>query len=144
MRPGRSRACAHHRGSSGWDEAVPAHAAYRARRSIGPPVNSVEQALRRLALNDERSVRVLLSATPAPPGQLDAKGQALVLLGALLSVGAETVSLRSNVELALAAGATETEILAVLFAIGPAIGQARAVAAAPRLALALGYDTDED
>jgi alkylhydroperoxidase/carboxymuconolactone decarboxylase family protein YurZ len=107
-------------------------------------VNSVEQALRRLALNDERSVRALLSATPAQSGQLDAKGQALVRLGALLSVGAETVSLRCNVELALAAGATETEILAVLFAIGPAIGQARAVAAAPRLALALGYDTEED
>jgi len=35
-------------------------------------------------------------------------------------------------------------MLGVLLAIGPAIGQVRAVAAAPRLALALGYDTDED
>jgi 4-carboxymuconolactone decarboxylase len=105
-------------------------------------VNSVEQALRRLALNDERSVRALLSSSEATSGRLEAKEQALVRLGALLSVGAATVSLRCSVELAYAAGATEAEMLGVLLAIGPAIGQVRA--AAPRLALALGYDTDED
>jgi 4-carboxymuconolactone decarboxylase len=54
------------------------------------------------------------------------------------------VTLRCNVELAHAAGATDAEILAVLLLIGPAIGEARTVAAAPRLALALGFDVEED
>jgi 4-carboxymuconolactone decarboxylase len=107
-------------------------------------VNSVEHVLRRLALNDERSVRVLLSESGWPACELDAKERALVRLGALLSVRAATVSLRCNVELGYAAGATEGEILAVLLAIGPAIGEAQAVAAAPRLALALGYDVEGD
>ena len=106
-------------------------------------MNRVERGLRRLALSDERTVRSVL-AEPAPsPRQLDAKGQALVHLGALLSIGAATVSLRCTVELAYAAGATEEEIFDVLLVIGPAVGHARMVAAAPRLALALGYDVDE-
>ena len=105
-------------------------------------MNSVEHVLRRLALNDERSVRSLLSEASWPARELDAKGRALVRLGALLSVGAATVTLRCNVELAHAAGATEAEILAVLLSIGPAIGEAQTVAAAPRLALALGYDVE--
>jgi 4-carboxymuconolactone decarboxylase len=108
------------------------------------PVTSVEHVLRRLALNDERSVRTLLSGSGWPACDLDPKGRALVRLGALLAVGAATVSLRCNVELAYAAGATEPEILGVLLSIGPAIGEVGAVAVAPRLALALGYDVESD
>ena len=40
-------------------------------------------------------------------------------------------------------GASESEIVDVLVAIGPVVGFARVVAAAPRLATALGYDLDE-
>jgi 4-carboxymuconolactone decarboxylase len=107
-------------------------------------VERVERFLRRLALNDERSLRSVL-ADPGMPGasDLDAKAQALVSLGALLSLGAPTVSLRRIVELAAAAGATEDEILGVLLAIAPAIGNARFVGAAPQLALALGYDLEQ-
>jgi 4-carboxymuconolactone decarboxylase len=107
-------------------------------------VDRVERSLRRLALNDERSLRALL-ADPGMPGAraLGPKAHALVTLGALLSVGAETVSLRCAVELAYAAGADEDEILAVLTAIAPAVGHARVVAVAPRLALALGYDVED-
>jgi 4-carboxymuconolactone decarboxylase len=111
---------------------------------IGTPVNSVEHALRRLALNDEGSVRALLSDASWSGSALDAKERALVRLGALLSVGAATVTLRCNVELAHAVGATEEEILGVLLSIGTAIGEARTVEAAPRLALALGYDVEDD
>ena len=64
-------------------------------------------------------------------------------LGALLAVDSATVSLRHKVELARRAGANEEEIVGVLIAIAPAIGHARTVAVAPRLALALGYDVEE-
>jgi alkylhydroperoxidase/carboxymuconolactone decarboxylase family protein YurZ len=107
-------------------------------------VDRVEELLRRLALNDERSLRSALS----DPGvvassHLDVKTQALIRLGALLSVGAATVSLRWTVELAYASGATDEEMLDVLLAVAPAVGQARVVGVAPNLALALGYDFEE-
>jgi 4-carboxymuconolactone decarboxylase len=106
-------------------------------------VERVEETLRRLALCDERSLRsVLADAGMAGASGLDAKAQALVRLGALLSVGAATASLRWMVELAYAAGATDEEILAVLLAIAPAVGHARVVGVAPQLALALGYDVE--
>ncbi len=101
----------------------------------------VERTLRRLALNDERSLRLAL-ADPGSASDLDAKTQALIRLGALLSVGAATVSVRCTVEMASAAGATDDEIVGVLLAIAPAVGHARVVGVAPRLGLALGYDFD--
>ena len=99
----------------------------------------VERTLRRLALSDERYVRAAL-ADPGVSSDLDAKTQSLIRLGALLSVGAATVSLRWTVELAAAAGASDEEIVGVLLAIAPAVGHARVVSVAPHLALALGYD----
>ena len=107
----------------------------------GVLMDRVERTLRRLALNDEHSLRVAL-ADPGSASDLDAKTQALIRLGALLSVGAETVSLRCTVEMATAAGATDDEIVGVLLAVAPAVGNARVVGVAPRLGLALGYDFD--
>ncbi|HEU0024845.1 MAG TPA: carboxymuconolactone decarboxylase family protein [Thermoleophilaceae bacterium] len=106
----------------------------------------LERLLRRLALNDDRVVGAVLDdergdrSFPA----LDPKTSALVRLGALISLGAPTTCYRYAVEVAYAAGATDEEILGVLSAVGPAAGAARAVAAAPGLALALGYDVEED
>jgi hypothetical protein len=42
------------------------------------------------------------------------------------------------------AGATAAEIVDVLVGVVPVVGLLCAVAAAPKLALALGYDTDEE
>jgi 4-carboxymuconolactone decarboxylase len=107
-----------------------------------------EDLLRRLALNDENAVRVVLQdvRVPAAPGRagLDLKTHALVRLGALLSPGAATDSCRLAVDVARAAGADDDEIVGALVAVGPAIGFARLVAVAPRLALAIGYDVDDD
>ena len=107
-----------------------------------------EDLLRRLALNDENAVRVVLQDAPGPVvpgcGGLDFKTHALVRLGALLSVGAATDSCRLAVDLARAAGADDDELVGALVAVGPAIGFARLVAVAPRLALAIGYDVDDD
>ena len=103
----------------------------------------VERTLRRLALSEERYLRSAL-ADPGVASDLDVKTQSLIRLGALLSVGAATASLRWTVELAAAAGASDEEIVGVLLAIAPAVGHARVVGVAPHLGLALGYDFDVD
>jgi 4-carboxymuconolactone decarboxylase len=109
-------------------------------------MDQVEQLLRRLALNDEKVVGSVLSraAGASAPRALDRKAEALVQVGALLSVGAPTASLRWTVEHAQSTGATDEEILGVLVAIGPAVGLARVVAGAPQLALAMGYEIDDE
>jgi alkylhydroperoxidase/carboxymuconolactone decarboxylase family protein YurZ len=68
----------------------------------------------------------------------------LVRLGALLALGAATTSLRATVERAKRAGATDDEIVGVLIAVAPAVGQARVVSTAPKLATAIGYQLKED
>jgi 4-carboxymuconolactone decarboxylase len=104
-----------------------------------------EELLRRLALNDEQAVCAAVGArslTPATAWALDPKTAALVRLAALLSLGAPTASCRAAVELARAGGAGDREIVGVLLAVAPAVGAARVVGAAPRLALAIDYDIE--
>ena len=107
-------------------------------------MDEVERLLRQLALNDEPSVREVLVTGDDRMARtrLDQKVGLLVRLGALLTLGAATSSLRVTVEQAIEAGASEPEIVDVLVTVGPAVGLARVVAAAPRLALALGYDVE--
>ena len=111
-----------------------------------PLVDQVELLLRRLADNDESSVEmVLLHGHDLKRGpMLKPKADWLVRLGALLAVGAATSSLRSAVERARDAGATDDEIVGVLIVVAPTIGLARVVASAPRLASAIGYDIYQD
>ena len=105
-------------------------------------VDDVELLLRRLSLNDERSVEmVLVHGHDLDRGQvLTPKVDLLVRLGALLALGAATSSLRATVERAREAGATDDEVVSVLVAVAPAIGLARVVSSAPRLTSAIGYD----
>jgi alkylhydroperoxidase/carboxymuconolactone decarboxylase family protein YurZ len=109
-------------------------------------VDEVELLLRRLALNDEASVEMVLARGPRSDAAdaLKPKVDLLVRLGALLALGASTSSLRATVQHAVEAGATETEIVGVLISVAPAIGLARVVSTAPRLASAIGYDLDAD
>jgi alkylhydroperoxidase/carboxymuconolactone decarboxylase family protein YurZ len=109
-------------------------------------VTDLERLLRRLALNDEESVGMVLtrSSDASVPAALRPKVDLLVRLSALLALGASTSSLRTTVDQAFEAGATETEIVGVLVAAAPAMGLARVVATAPRLATAIGYDIDAD
>jgi 4-carboxymuconolactone decarboxylase len=117
-------------------------------------VDPAEDLIRRLVINDEAVVGMVLSGQMSADheSELDAKVDALVCLAALLAVGAATPSLREAVERAFTAGATRAEVVGVLVATGPTIGLASLVASAPRLALAIGYDlenghgraTDED
>jgi len=100
--------------------------------------------LTRLALNDEVFVESLLEQSTVHPraSALDGRTCALVRLGALLALDAAPASYSSQVAMALASGASEDEIVQVLVAVAPSIGAARAVSAAPELALALGFDVD--
>ena len=94
------------------------------------------------------------STTPAPPKtlptepelgspELDPKTLALVRLAALVAVGAAVPSYGAQTDAAVSAGATAAEIVDVLVGVVPVVGLPCVVAAAPKLALALGYDTDD-
>ena len=101
-----------------------------------------QETLRRLTMIDEGTVEgqarlgLDLAGTPA----LDARTVALLRLGAAVAIGSPGVCLEWSIGRALAAGATEDEIADVLVAIAPVAGLSRVVAAAPELAIALGYD----
>ncbi|HEY6396201.1 MAG TPA: carboxymuconolactone decarboxylase family protein [Solirubrobacteraceae bacterium] len=115
-----------------------------------PRIAGADLLLRGLASGDEstlRSVLVLASAgtsarSVAGTRALPPATARLIHVAALLAVGGSTTSLRCAVELALRAGAQGEEIVEVLATVAPTVGSARVVAAAPRLAQAIGYDID--
>jgi 4-carboxymuconolactone decarboxylase len=97
--------------------------------------------LRRLALNDAHFMEGV--AGQVETGDLNPRILALVRLGALVAVGGAGPSYGEQADAAVAAGATAAEIVDVLVAVVPVVGMPSVVAAAPMLALALGYDIDE-
>jgi 4-carboxymuconolactone decarboxylase len=109
-----------------------------------------EQLLRGLAASEEGLLRSVLVLAPAETSRgpvpttpiLPARTTTLIRLAALLAAGGSTTSLRWAVELALRAGARDEEIVEVLTTVAATVGSARVVAAAPRLALAIGYDIE--
>jgi 4-carboxymuconolactone decarboxylase len=103
-----------------------------------------EQALRKLALNDEKVVASMLAQSNPEIGDCcqDPQTLALVRLAALIASAGTPGSYQSVVDGALAAGAVSEDLVGVLMAVAPTIGSARLVAAAPLLARALGYDVD--
>jgi alkylhydroperoxidase/carboxymuconolactone decarboxylase family protein YurZ len=74
---------------------------------------------------------------------LDDKTAALVQIAALIGTGAGAPSYRLHVSMATAAGATDEEVLATLLLVSSTVGLAHMVAAAPGIALGLGYDVDD-
>jgi alkylhydroperoxidase/carboxymuconolactone decarboxylase family protein YurZ len=102
------------------------------------------ETLRRLTMIDEAFIEdqarlgLGLNGTPA----MDAKSIALLRLAAAVAIGSPGVFLEWSTGRALAAGATEDEIAEVLVAIAPVAGLSRVVAAAPEVAIALGYDVE--
>jgi 4-carboxymuconolactone decarboxylase len=73
---------------------------------------------------------------------LDERAATLACLAALVALRASPASYRLCVDRALAAGASVDDVINLLKVIAPSVGLARVVAAAPGLALALGYDID--
>jgi len=103
-----------------------------------------EDTLRNLTLHDERVITSILARglDTWDTSCIDARTHALVRLGALIALDAPVVSYQSCIAMALAAGATADDIVDTLIAVAPIAGGARVVAAAPALALAIGYDID--
>jgi 4-carboxymuconolactone decarboxylase len=100
------------------------------------------ERLRRLAIND-LDVAADPPAEGTGPGELDPKTLALVRLAALVAVGGAEPSYGAQTDAAVSAGATAAEIVGVLVGVVPIVGTPVAVAAAPKLAMALGYDIED-
>ena len=101
------------------------------------------ERLRRLVINDACFAGAGTPGTQVEPRDLDPKTLALVRLAALVAVGGAVPSYGAHADAAVSAGATAGEIVDVLVGIIPVVGLPAVVATAPKLALALGYDTGE-
>jgi 4-carboxymuconolactone decarboxylase len=102
-------------------------------------MSDYKERLRRLALCDAGLVATGLAEHSSG---LDPKTYALVRLSTTVAVDANQSSYQQVVERALAAGATTEEIVGTVIAVMSLTGVPRAVAAAPKVGLALGYDVD--
>jgi 4-carboxymuconolactone decarboxylase len=111
------------------------------RRSMSQ-VARFQETLRRLAMIDEGFIRdeAGLALGSAATSALDPKTARLLEVAASVTIGPSPVCLQWSVARAMAAGATEDEIADVLLAIAPVAGLGRIAAAAPDMAIALGYD----
>jgi 4-carboxymuconolactone decarboxylase len=103
-----------------------------------------QEILRRLAIIDEAFVQDHAGlGLGLPVSQLlDPKTAALVQVGALVAIGSPAVCMEWSTTRALAAGATEDEVIDVLLAIAPVTGLGRVTDAVPGVAAALGYDVE--
>jgi alkylhydroperoxidase/carboxymuconolactone decarboxylase family protein YurZ len=104
-----------------------------------------EDRLRGLAVSDRSFVRSVLGIDldTAERAHLEPRTHALIRLGATLAVDTVPSACKASVEAALAAGASVDEIVGTVIAAAPTIGLARVAAAAPEIALSLGYDVDD-
>lgn len=101
-----------------------------------------QDTLRRLAMIDEGFVQdeAGLGLDRARMSAMDPKTAALLRLAVSVAIGSSAACLEWSTGRALAAGANEDEIAAVLLAIASVAGLGRVVAAAPDVGTALGYD----
>jgi 4-carboxymuconolactone decarboxylase len=107
------------------------------------PMDEYKRHLRRLAVHDDALLDELaVDGRAVMRPVLDDKTAALLRIAATVAVDAAPYSFQHAVALALAAGATNDEIVASLGAVTPVTGAARVVQCAPKVALALGYDVD--
>ena len=101
------------------------------------------ERLRCLTINDIRLGETDGGEADFGSGTLDQKSLTLARLAALIAVGGAPASYGAQTDAAIGAGATTNEIVDVLVGVIPVVGLPRVVAAAPKLALALGYDMEE-
>ena len=103
-----------------------------------------EALLRRLALSDEETVALMVTdlVGGSHTTGLETQTFALARIAALIGAESPSASYQWAVDQALAAGASDADIVGVLIAVAPIVGLARVTSAAPQIALALGYDVD--
>lgn len=102
------------------------------------------ERLRRLSISDRRFLGEVLSGPEPGSGDLDDRTCALVRLAALVALDGPPSAFESAVAAALAGGATADDIVDAMLAVGSTVGSSHLVAAAPKVALALGYDVSAD
>jgi alkylhydroperoxidase/carboxymuconolactone decarboxylase family protein YurZ len=101
-----------------------------------------EDLLRGLAVCDETALDDLLDATLVgdEPSGLDPRVLALVRLAGVVAVDSDPASYQWSVAQAIAAGASDQDIVGVLVALAPIVGRVRVCSAAPEVSLAIGLD----
>jgi alkylhydroperoxidase/carboxymuconolactone decarboxylase family protein YurZ len=107
-------------------------------------MRSSEETLRRLAIGDRTLLAALARSGDTHPmeARLDELTESLIRVAVLVPLDAPQSSYQAAVEAAMRAGASLEDLLATLLATIEAVGVPRAVSAAPRIALAAGYDVD--
>lgn len=99
------------------------------------------ELLRKLTLNDERTLRLAISGRKVDKqSRLDDKTRALVKLAGLFALQAEIASLQVGREEVWASGAGNEEIVDTVTAIAPIVGTATLISTIPRLMVALDSD----
>jgi len=97
------------------------------------------ELLQRLTINDPR----VEDGRALAPSVLAPRTLALVRLAALVAVGGSEPTYGAEVDAAVGAGASADEVVDVLSAVVPLVGLPNVVAAAPKVALALGLEPVE-
>jgi len=101
----------------------------------------LEETLARIALRNDRFISSLLSR--ASEGiELDRRTCALAWPAVLIGIDGATASFIASVEEARTDGASEEGIVDTLLVVLPSVGVVGASSAAPKIALALGYQLD--
>ena len=99
------------------------------------------ERLRRLTINAPNGAGLTFCAGDAD--ELDPRSAALVRIAALVAVGGANPSYGELVDAAVSAGASAAEIVGVLVDVASVVGLPAVVSAAPKVAMALGYDADD-
>ncbi|WP_454728260.1 carboxymuconolactone decarboxylase family protein [Cellulosimicrobium protaetiae] len=97
------------------------------------------EVLRRLTINDER----VADGAGLGDDALTGRDRALVRIAAAVAVGASVPTYGAEIDGAVEAGVDAAEVVGVLAAVVPVVGLPTVVAAAPRVALALGLEPVE-
>jgi alkylhydroperoxidase/carboxymuconolactone decarboxylase family protein YurZ len=104
---------------------------------------SAEEGFRRLAIGDPAFLAGVADGDgESGVARLDGRTESLVRVAVLVPIDAPQSSYQPAVEAAMRAGATLDDLLALLIAVAGSVGAPRVVSAAPRIALAAGYDVD--
>jgi len=110
-------------------------------------VLSAEETLRRLTIGDRTLLAAIAdldqaSSSSVPVLRLDPRAEGLVRLAVLVVLDAPQPAYSAAADLAFLAGATMDDLVATLLAVAGQVGTSRVTAAAPRIALAAGYNID--
>jgi alkylhydroperoxidase/carboxymuconolactone decarboxylase family protein YurZ len=115
-------------------------------RGVRMTVEAAEATFRRLTIGEPGLITALADRDGRGRDlrRLDPRTASLLQVGALVALDAPEPAYRTAVDDALRLGADIEDLLAALLAVAEQVGYARVIGAAPRIALAAGYDVEAD